>query len=192
VDYADPQIDDERATTGNNGRQRRTTGTSADDRNRDRKRVAIGIAEYAVTTESELLATSGLGSCVAIGLYDRRNDVAGLIHVMLPTAENTVGGANAKFADRGIAELAEELTRAGGDPARIEAKIAGGSKMLSLGNDGGGIGKRNVEATKEALTRLDATLVASDVGGESGRSVVFDPATSELSVKVARSGTHVL
>lgn len=165
-------------------------GAGADEDASDR--VAVGIAEYGVTTAGEPLATSGLGSCVAIALYDARTTIAGLVHVMLPAATEGAGGVEAKYADSGIEALVRAMEKAGADGARIEAKIAGGSEMLSFGGDGPSIGARNVEATKTTLARLGISLLGEDVGGDAGRSVTLDPETGEVVIKVARGGERTL
>ena len=44
----------------------------------------VGMAELAVAEGDELLVSIGLGSCVAIALWDERAGIAGLAHVLLP------------------------------------------------------------------------------------------------------------
>ena len=39
------------------------------------------------------------------------------------------------------------------------------------------IGPRNVEAVKEYLKKYSIPIVAEDTGGNSGRTIEFDPAT---------------
>jgi len=71
------------------------------------ERIKVGIAEYKVTTDTAVLTTSGLGSCIGIAIYDERSDAAGLVHIMLPTAEEMADGNRAKFADTGVETLDE-------------------------------------------------------------------------------------
>ncbi len=77
-----------------------------------------------------MLTTSGLGSCIGIAIYDTRNTVAGLVHVMLPSAADIDGGNHAKFADTGIQALIEAMADAGASTEAMEAKIAGGSCII--------------------------------------------------------------
>ena len=66
----------------------------------DRK---VGMGELAVIQETGVLRTL-LGSCVGLVLYDQRNRVGALAHIVLPSANgsNTHPG---KYADTAIPEL---------------------------------------------------------------------------------------
>jgi chemotaxis protein CheD len=140
----------------------------------------VGIAELAVATDGARLVTSGLGSCVAVALHDA--DVRGLAHVMLPEEDREGEGTRpAKYADSGVRRLVEEMVREGADREAMTAKLAGGSEMLALSQR---VGERNVAAVETTLDRLDVPVVASEVGGERGRSLVFVP-DGDLVVRTA-------
>ncbi len=156
------------------------------------ERIKVGIAEYEVTTNGATLTTSGLGSCVGVALYDEETGVAGLVHVMLPVAEEMDDGKPAKFADAGTELLIEELEASGANRRTIEAKIAGGSDMLDFSEGGSGIGDRNVKRVKESLDEHDIPLVGEDVGGDYGRSVRLDATTGEFIVKSANRTDQTL
>jgi len=155
-------------------------GTPASARTRKR----VGIADFAVTTDGAVLTTSGLGSCLGIGLYDDRAGVAGLIHVMLPTAPDDAPNA-AKYADTGIDAVLAEMDDEGATPGRVRAKLAGGSAMFEFDSQDEPIGERNVAVTRATLDRLGIPVDAEDVGGDSGRSIRFHGDTGELRVKSA-------
>jgi chemotaxis protein CheD len=157
------------------------------------ERLKVGIAEYQVTTEpAAVLTTSGLGSCIGIGLYDERTGAAGLVHVMLPTAEDVEGGNRAKFADTGIAELVEALEAAGASKRTMRAKIAGGSDMLDFSENGSSIGTRNLDQVRESLSEYDIPIAGEDVGGDHGRSIRLEADTGDLVVKSANTESIVL
>ena len=67
----------------------------------------------------------------------------------------------------------------------LKAKIAGGAEMFKL--DGNSdllrIGPRNVEAALAQLEKLRIPVIAKDVGGNIGRTIEFDPATSLLKIR---------
>jgi chemotaxis protein CheD len=153
----------------------------------DPERIKVGIAEYEVTTDGAVLTTSGLGSCIGIALSDTETGVGGLVHVMLPSADDVEDGNAAKFADTGTELLVEEMTEAGADLARIEAKIAGGSDMLDFSESGSGIGDRNVTQVRESLGEYDIPIVGEDVGGDHGRSLRLESGTGDLVVKSANT-----
>lgn len=158
----------------------------------DPERIKVGIAEYEVTTNGSVLSTSGLGSCIGVALHDRENGIGGLVHVMLPTAEDIEDGNAAKFADTGTELLLEEIAGVGADLSTTEAKIAGGSDMLDFSEGGSGIGERNVERVREILDGHDVPIVAEDVGGDHGRSVQLRASTGEYVVKSANQGSKTL
>ena len=157
-----------------------------------REVVRVGIADMNIVKEPMTIRTSGLGSCVGIVLYDEAKKIAGLIHIMLPdSALGKSGSLNvAKFADTGIYALMERLKEEGVRPMSLKAKIAGGAQMFQFGsNDTIRIGPRNVEAVKKELQRLSIPLIAEDVGGSSGRTIEFNPATSLLNIRTVNKGT---
>ena len=157
-----------------------------------REAVRVGIADMNIVKEPMTIRTSGLGSCVGIVLYDEAKKIAGLIHIMLPdSALGKLGRLNvAKFADTGIYALMERLKEEGVRPMSLKAKIAGGAQMFQFGSsDTIRIGPRNVEAVKKELQRLSIPLIAEDVGGSSGRTIEFNPATSLLNIRTVNKGT---
>jgi chemotaxis protein CheD len=156
------------------------------------ERIKVGIAEYKVTTEPALLTTSGLGSCIGIGIYDTRDTVAGLVHVMLPSAADIDGGNSAKFADTGVEALIEAMEAAGASTNTMEAKIAGGSDMLDFSENGSSIGSRNAEKVRETLEAYGVPVVGEDLGGDHGRSVKLEAETGNLIVKSANTDSLTL
>lgn len=151
----------------------------------------VGIAEYEVTTADAVLSTSGLGSCIGVALYDGVADVAGLVHVMLPTAENNEGN-RAKFADTGVEVLVEAMEELGADRDDITAKVAGGSDMLDFSENGSSIGSRNLDTVRETLADFSIPIQGEDVGGDHGRSLKLQAATGDLIVKSASQKSTTL
>lgn len=156
------------------------------------ERRKVGIAEYEVTTSGADLTTSGLGSCLGIAMYDDVAGVAGLVHVMLPSADEVEGTNKAKFADTGIELLIEEMEQEGASVRNIEAKVAGGSDMLDFSENGSGIGVRNIEQVEETLAALDVPIISKDVGGDHGRSLRLDGNSGDLTVKSANKGSQII
>ena len=156
------------------------------------ERLKVGIAEYQVTTDPAVLTTSGLGSCIGIALYDESTGAAGLVHIMLPTAEDVEGGNRAKFADTGVAALVEALEAVGASPATMQAKIAGGSDMLDFSENGSSIGSRNLEQVRSTLAEFDIPIAGEDVGGDHGRSLRLEADSGDLVVKSANTESVVL
>ena len=149
----------------------------------------VGIAELRIATAPQVLKAYGLGSCLAIALYDPQLRVGGLVHSLLPQQRPGEPVSVApKYVDAAIRLMIEELVRAGADPARLQAKVAGGANMfeteyLTLINS---IGVRNARSARETLMELGIPLAGEEVGGNRGRTVEFDLATGRLLVYCAR------
>lgn len=46
--------------------------------------IKVGMADLTVTKYPNILTTLGLGSCVGVCIYDSKNKIIGMIHIMLP------------------------------------------------------------------------------------------------------------
>jgi chemotaxis protein CheD len=156
--------------------------------------IRVRIADHAVAKGDAVVATLGLGSCVAIALHDAEYGVGGLAHVLLPSRELSRDSANrAKFAESAVPMLLEEM-RWLGSRGRVVAKIAGGASMFSglLPGAGHNIGERNVAATRTALDAAGIELVGRDTGGDFGRSVYLHLRGGRLVVRSLARGEIAL
>jgi chemotaxis protein CheD len=153
-------------------------------------RVAVG--QLAVRAGEGVLATFGLGSCVALAMHDPVTRVAGLAHILLPVALPTASASPARVAGAAVPLLLARMVALGARPERVRAKLAGGACMFPSLLHGAGmqIGERNVAATRAALERARIPIAAEDVGGDFGRSVFLRVADGQLLVKSLRTG-HV-
>ena len=156
--------------------------------------IVVNIADFAVTSGDAVLVTSGLGSCVAVALHDPSARIAGLAHILLPaTGFGPPSIHPAKYADTGVALLAEEMRRLGARPDRMVARLAGGARMFAaLLSSGINMGQRNIDATRKALYKLGIPVVGADVGGEYGRSVRVVAATGVMTVRSLVGGDREL
>ena len=156
--------------------------------------IRVRVADYAVSQGAIVLSSVGLGSCVAIALWDARSGVGGLAHILVPSPALARDTTNpAKFPSTAIPLLVEEMRRRGASQA-ITAKIAGGASMFASLLPPGAInmGERNAVATRQALAEAGVHLVAEDTGGEHGRSVFFHLRDGSLHVRSLKVGDRVL
>jgi chemotaxis protein CheD len=167
----------------------------------------VKISEFRVARAPAVLKISGLGSCVALALYDPASKLAGLAHVLLPgpapdkktQPTPSAGRKFFKYADQAIGALVEALRQEGVSLENLEAKITGGSKMFEgavefdkSSQPKPGIGERNVEAVKEHLARLSIPLRGEELGGNEGRTVMFDTVSGEFTITNSRGDKKVL
>ena len=113
-----------------------------------------------------------LGSCVAVCLWDAVSGIGGLNHYMLPT-----GGANPsdpRYGTYAIPRLIESVLALGASRVHLQAKLFGGARVLrELQPREGGLGQRNIELAQQLLDRERVPVVFEDVGGQSGRKLIF-------------------
>jgi len=158
----------------------------------------VGIAEYVVSSDADVLTCLGLGSCVGVALHDPRVNVGGMAHIMLPyssMARNRLQKVKpAKFADTAVAIILEDMFKAKAQKFRIIAKIAGGACMFSANGAKDSIfdvGRRNIAAVKEVLQNEGIKLKVEVTGGTEGRSVDFYTDSGKFVVK-SKSGIKEL
>ncbi len=154
----------------------------------------VGIADLAAAADGTLI-TIGLGSCVAIVLYDAWARVGGLAHVLLPHPDpERVSDNPARYPITALPVLVARMTALGADRERLTARIAGGASMFTslLPKGTVTIGARNVEAARETLAIAGIPLVGEDVGADHGRSVYLSLADGTVEVRSLARGTRVL
>lgn len=158
--------------------------------------IRVKVADYAVRRGAHVITTIGLGSCVAIALYDRATQIGALAHILLPSETMSRETANpAKFPQTIVPLMLEEMRTLGANEAsRISAKIVGGASMFGqlANNSGINIGERNVAATREVLAVAGIPILAEDTGLDYGRSVYFHLADGRLEVRSLKKGDRVI
>jgi chemotaxis protein CheD len=163
---------------------------------RNGREVIVRVADLKVGGPGDVLVTIGLGSCVAIVLYDSAVQVGGLAHVLLPSpALSRRQQQNpAKCPQTALPLLLEEMARRGASPRRITARIAGGASMFASLTAPGTInmGERNVVASRNALMTHGIPLVAEDVGADYGRTVRFQVGDGRVDISSVAHGSRAL
>lgn len=152
----------------------------------------VGIGQMAVCHSPEQLSCLGLGSCVAVILYDPQSRIGGMVHVLLPKAPLKVD-LEEKYADTGTRRLFKEMTFNGAGKDRIVAKLVGGAQMFkNLNVQFANIGRLNVLEARKALRESQTRIVAEDIEGDRGRSALLDSTTGQVTVKKVFSPTRVI
>ena len=147
--------------------------------------VPVHIGQLKVADGSSLLFTVGLGSCVAIALYDAPARIGGLAHAMLPHPDSGRRDAPAgRFATTAVAALIDMMEERGAARHRLRARLAGGASMFRdiLDREGLKLGRRNVDAAREALAGAGIAVLGEDVLGTYGRSVFLRTSDGSLLV----------
>jgi chemotaxis protein CheD len=144
------------------------------------------VADYKVSQDPKaIVITCALGSCIALTLHDPVAGIGGLLHFMLPNAENSASRPDfnpAMYGDTGIPLLLRELLKLGANPRKLVANLAGGSQILDqagLFN----IGKRNHVAAKNLLWKAGILVRSEAVGGTITRSFGLQIGTGQTWLK---------
>ena len=149
---------------------------------------SVAIGEIVVSSAAEdVLVAYGLGSCVAICLYDPISRVGGMLHALLPAAPTRAEfeGAPTRFVEQGVPLLLEAMQRMNGRNRRLLAWLCGGARILSAPGfeQSLNIGARNAQAAEEALRLAGLRIKNQDIGGRTGRTVKIYAATGRVTVK---------
>ena len=154
----------------------------------------VCIAQARIDRAPTTLKAYGLGSCIAVGLYDPESRIGGMGHMLLPCRpKKNPLGSESKYVDAGILQMVDELVRAGADRDNLVAKVTGGANMFESTYQTlvHSIGARNAKSARDTLAGLGIPLLGEEVGGNRGRTVEFDLATGNMMVYCARDGEQV-
>lgn len=131
-----------------------------------------------------------LGSCIGLALYHARLKTGVMAHVVLPESAER-NGTPGKFADTAVPHMLELLKEMGVPLHYLTAKLTGGANMF--GSSGPmRIGDANVEAVIKIVRKAGIRIAGQDVGGSTGRRVVFDCCTGEMTIERAGQPTKTL
>jgi chemotaxis protein CheD len=153
--------------------------------------ITVGIGGLEVSEDrSAVIVTHGLGSCIAIVVYDPLHRAGGMLHYQLPTAQLSPERARQSpgtFADTGIPLLFERLYALGAQKRGLVVKAAGGGNFH--GDNGTfDIGRRNHTAMRKIFWKAQVAVAAEDVGGSRSRTVRLFLDTGQVTVQ---SGSEV-
>ncbi len=155
---------------------------------------SLRAGELRVQEAPARLIIHGLGSCVAVFVYDPGPRVGGLAHILLPGPPAKTTDHTGRYATTAVAAMVEESIRLGARRSALLAKVTGGSRMFSAdpGLPRPTVGEKNIEAALRALAEARIAVVASDVGGEHGRTVLADLSDGTLTITTVRGGPRVV
>jgi len=157
--------------------------------------ILVRVAEFRAGRGDAVIATLGLGSCIAIALHDPDAVVGGLAHILLPSRSLNRGADNpGRFPQTAVPALLAEMVALGADPRRLVARLVGGASMFANLVPAGSMqmGDRNVIASRDTLNQLAIPIIAESVGGLEGRSVWFHVAEGRLLVRSVGHGLQAL
>ncbi len=145
----------------------------------------VEIAEVKIAKAPDIIVCIGLGSCLAVVLYDQKRKIGGMAHALLPVS-NGLSANPKKFVDKSITHLLELMELQGAKREDIIAKLVGGASIFQELNETQSIGEKNIISGREILAKIGIKVIGEDVGGGRGRSIEFYTSTGEVIVKVGQ------
>ena len=128
--------------------------------------------------------TTILGSCVAVCIWDGTLGIGGINHFLLPMGARTAT-MGLRYGNVAIEKLLERLASTGTQPVNLRAKVFGGACVLdAMRGKENHLGGKNVDIARKALAEAGIPVVASDVGGNRGRKLIFFPHDGSALVKL--------
>jgi chemotaxis protein CheD len=154
----------------------------------NQRSINVGLGDIAVTKDTSVILTcNGLGSCIAMCVWDPATKSGGMAHMLLPTCRhrNDIASPPSKYVDSGAPQLINRMLKQGSVREDLIVKITGGARMLSIpGLSQLDIGQRNIAEIKSVMQREKLPILGEDLGGTWGRSVYFFLDSGRITVKV--------
>ncbi len=149
-----------------------------------KKQIIVPLGEYCVSTDPQYELVTIVGSCVAITLYDKKNQTGGLVHIVLPGKRQYLreNETKAYYADSGIPLLFEKLKKAGSDEDNLVAAVVGGASTLTE-HDGNTIGKKNAEFAISLLKSKGIPIEKVDIAKKHGRRITLSIKNGKLNIE---------
>jgi chemotaxis protein CheD len=143
---------------------------------------------FYITTRSDEVLVTVLGSCVSACIRDVETGVGGMNHFML--ASDAIGqwGADQKstrYGNFAMEKLINELIKAGCPRGRMEVKVFGGGNVTDTKNL---IGSQNAEFVLRYLNDEGIACSAQDLGGPYPRRIQYFPSTGRVVRKLLTGG----
>lgn len=154
----------------------------------NRTMVIIYPGEFYVSP-NDVIATV-LGSCISVCIKDTKSGIGGMNHFMLPgdvRSEDIFLSASAKYGMFAMEQLINEMFKMGGSQKHFQAKVFGGGHVLNFRKTDGNVPESNIDFVRAFLKMEQIEIVNEDVGGYSGRKILFFPDTGKVLLKRLKS-----
>jgi len=145
----------------------------------------IGSGEYFASKNGEILHTV-LGSCIAVCIYDIKKKIGGMNHYLLPGMVHPDEILTSKVGRYGMYAmelLIGELIKYGASRENLASKIFGGGNILKFRKFDGDITGSNIRFAKKFLELEGIPAKSEDLGGYSGRKILFFTDTAKVLLK---------
>lgn len=153
------------------------------------------MGEIKTSKTAAIFVCVGIGSCIALFLFEPNLKIGGVAHIMLPDFKAFPNISNhAKFANTAPAILIERLNKMGAETVNLRAKIVGGANLFDWSDTEAmaDLGNKNSEIVKKELINNKIYLRAQDTGGKLGKTARFNTMSGEVLIKVETGEQRVI
>ena len=143
--------------------------------NLEKTAIMLMAGDYFATQNGEVLY-SVVGSCIATCIYDIKREVAGMNHFLLPGMvhpDEMLSSELGRYGMFAMELLIGELIKLGARREGLRAKLFGGGNVLEFRNNEGNVTRSNIRFAKKYLQLEGILTVKEDLGGNSGRKILF-------------------
>ena len=145
-----------------------------------------------VSTSSDEMIVTLLGSCIAACVRDPIAAVGGLNHFLLPESDNGQWGKTAdaamRYGNHAMETLINDIIKLGGSRSRLEVKVFGGGQIIK-GASATSVGQKNVEFIKRYLSNEGLPIAAEHLGGTLPRRIHYFPITGKVQMRLMQRST---
>ncbi len=140
--------------------------------------IVIQPGEYYVVDRTPEGIATVLGSCIAVCFMDAELGIGGMNHFMLPgdfRNDEVFASRSSRYGMFAMESIINEMMKKGARRDRLTAKIFGGGHVLNFRKSDGNIPLANINFVKTYLQYEEIPIIASDIGGDTGRKIIFIP-----------------
>lgn len=151
--------------------------------------VPVVLGHHRISSRSDDMLVTTLGSCVAACVHDPVARVGGMNHFLLPGMPEGCEaiGIATRYGSVAMERLINDLLNRGAHRERLEVKVFGASRVIHTSLD---VGSANAAFVLDYVKREGLLLAGQDLGGPIGRRVHFFPTTGKAFRRLLRPETE--
>ncbi len=151
------------------------------------KTIFLNVSEIHITNENEKIKTI-LGSCVSVVIFVPRLKLSAICHARLPQGKYTPSKkSGCCYVDGSILYMINELLKRGASENEFVIKAFGGAQIVFKNIEKNvaskSIGQQNVAMIKTVLAERGLVLSSYDLGGHSGRKLIYNTHKNDVLIK---------
>ncbi len=153
----------------------------------------LNVSEVLITDKDTKIKTI-LGSCVSIVIFVPRLKLSAICHARLPQGKCDVSKKNGFcYVDGSFFHMVDELTKRGANEKEFVIKAFGGAQIAFTENNKNivktSIGQQNINQIDTVLASRGLKLASYDLGGKSGRKLIYNAHKNEVLIKPLTENT---